>query len=150
MAQGRGEGARLVAASLPSPPSGRRRKTWAPQLGNRKGRGGISPHAAREGSPAPFPQAPLRNGSSINYKVEKRETEVWGGISSCLLRLPLSVHFLWFGPGSVHLGGGNTHTRLARIGGAVRRASSLTAVSGYTILWKGGKTAQPSEGSSSE
>lgn len=116
-------GARLVAASLPSPPSGRRRKTWAPRLGKRKGRGGLSPHAAREGSPGPFRRC--RVSGSHPQRINKLQSREKGGGSlgwDCFLSsssaAPLLVPFVvWSRPSP--FGGGNAHTGLVCTGGAV-------------------------------
>lgn len=116
-------GARLVAASLPSPPSGRRRKTWAPRLGKRKGRGGLSPHAARQGSPGPFRRC--RVSGSHPQRINKLQSREKGGGSlgwDCFLSsssaAPLLVPFVvWSRPSP--FGGGNAHTGLVCTDGAV-------------------------------
>lgn len=70
------------------------------------------------GAPPPFRRrgAPGSHSKRIINKLQSREKGD-GSLGVGLLPVlffgcPLSVHFLWFGPGPVHLGGGNTHTRL--------------------------------------
>lgn len=74
-----GTGGEACSSESPSPPFGRRRKTWAPRPGQGRGEGAAAP-CMRPGREAPPPCArghlsPVGNGS-ISYKVDKRGAEV--------------------------------------------------------------------------
>ena len=145
------QGARLLAASPPSPPFGRRRKTWAPQL-RRKRRGQPLPACGPGGKPRPLPAgkghpSPIGNWS-INYKVEEREAEVWGGISSCPLLPPSQSSACGLVQAqSICEAGTNIPRSSVQMVQSAARAPQYT-LPGETILWAGEGAAQPLKGSS--
>ena len=118
------------ACSSESPlPSFRTKKEdLGPATGEEKGERAASP-SMRPGREAPLPsrgeRAPISHRKLIN-KLQSRE-KGGGSLGRDFFppsSFPLSVQFVWFGPGPVLLRGGDAHSPLVCTDGPVRGASS--------------------------